>query len=122
MWAWGSNLSYDVEAYVRDNQGVVHIVKLGSLAYGGWKNLRANIPSYIPQSKRVLPSLASLRFVKFRIWTQPTETVGPFYIYFKQFKVLTDNFESIFDGDELADPDNVNELWANSGSNSNESN
>jgi hypothetical protein len=66
--------------------------------------------------------LASLRFVKFRIWTQPDETVGPFYIYMKQFKVLTDNFESAFDGDELADPDNINELWANSGNNSNASN
>jgi hypothetical protein len=111
-----------VEAYVRDGQGMVHIVKLGSLAYGGWKNLRANIPGPIRQPKRVLPNLASLSFVKSRIWTQPNETVGPFYIYFKQFKVLTDNFESIFDGDELADPDNIRELWANSGSNSNESN
>ncbi|MDR0495167.1 MAG: flagellar filament outer layer protein FlaA [Treponema sp.] len=114
MWVWGCNLEYDVEAYVRDLQGMVHIVKLGSIAYTGWKNLRANVPGYIRQSKRVLPNLASLKFVKFRVWTQPTEQIDNFFIYFKQFKVLTDIFESMFDGDELADPDSVNELWANS--------
>ncbi|MDR0456984.1 MAG: flagellar filament outer layer protein FlaA [Treponema sp.] len=115
MWAWGSNLDYLVEAYVRDFQGVVHIIKLGSLAYTGWRNLRANIPGYIHQSKRVLPNLAQLRFIKFRIWTQPSENVDNFYIYLKQFKVLTDVFESTFDGDELADPDLVPQLWANGG-------
>jgi hypothetical protein len=27
-------------------------------------------------------------------------------------KVLTDTFETLFDGDDLADPDKVQELWA----------
>ena len=117
VWAWGSNLEYLVEVYVRDYQGVVHIVNMGSLAHTGWKNIRANIPRNIHQSKRVLPNLAQLRFIKFRIWTQPSEQVGDFYIYFKQFKVLTDVFESTFDGDELADPDLVPQLWANGSSN-----
>ena len=115
LWVWGANLNYDMEAYVRDFQGAVHIIKLGNLGYSGWKNLRANIPTFVQQAKRILPNLASLRFIKFRIWTQPTENVADFYIYFKQFKVLTDTFESIFDGDELADPDLLPELWANAG-------
>ena len=122
VWVWGSNLEYDVEAYIRDLQGVVHIIKLGSIAYTGWRNLRANIPGYIRQSKKILPNLAQLRFVKFRIWTQPTEKVDNFYIYVNQLKILTDSFESIFDGDELADPDSIQELWANNGSNSSGSN
>jgi len=117
MWAWGSNLDYLVEAYVRDYQGVVHIIRMGSLAYTGWRNLRAHIPSHISQAKRVLPNLAQLRFIKFRIWTQPSEQVNNFYIYFKHFKVLTDVFESTFDGDELADPDLLPQLWANGGTN-----
>jgi len=112
MWIWGANLDYNVEAYVRDYQGTVHLIKLGNLAYTGWRNLRANIPGYINQSKRVLPALAQMRFVKFRIWTRPTEKVDDFYIYIKQFKVLTDIFESTFDGDELADPDILPQLWA----------
>jgi hypothetical protein len=112
MWVWGSNLNYYIEAYVRDHNGVVHSLYLGNVGYTGWKNLRTNIPTHIAQSKRILPRLAGLTFVKFRIWTQPTEKVGDFYVYFKQFKVLTDTFESIFDGDELADPEHVQELWA----------
>jgi hypothetical protein len=112
MWVWGSNLNYYMEAYFRDYQGVVHTMYLGSLAYQGWKNLRIKIPTSIPQSKRVLPRYAGLTFVKFRIWTTPVERVDNFYVYFNQLKVLTDTFESLFDGDELADPDYVRELWA----------
>jgi hypothetical protein len=118
LWVWGANFDYYVEAYVRDYRGVVHMLNMGSIAYQGWKNLRVTIPNTVPQGKRVLPRLASLTFVKFRIWTQPREQVRDFYVYFDQFKVLTDMFESIFDGDELADSERVQELWnADSGTN-----
>jgi hypothetical protein len=111
LWVWGSNLNYYIEVYVRDYQGVVHVINLGHIAYGGWKNLRVRMPNHIRQAKRVLPSLASLQFVKFRIWTQPTEPVNNFYVYFDQFKILTDTFEMLYDGDELADPTRIQELW-----------
>ena len=64
------------------------------------------------QQKRILPHLASLTFVKFRIWTAPMERVDNFYVYFNQFKILTDTFESYYDGNDLADPSKVQELWA----------
>ena len=115
LWVWGANLHLYIEAYVRDHRGVVYIIRLGDVSYTGWKNLRASIPTHIRQSKRILPSLAALTFVKFRVWTQPIEKVGDFYVYFKQFKILTDVFESYFDGDDLADPERVQELWANAG-------
>ena len=115
LWVWGANLNYYIEAYLRDYQGVVHIIRLGTTNHTGWKNLRANIPNNIRQGKRVLPALAGLKFVKFRLWTQPTERVDNFYVYFKQLKVLTDTFESLFDGDELADPELIPELWASNG-------
>jgi hypothetical protein len=111
LWVWGSNLNYYIEAYLRDYSGVVHNVYLGNIAFQGWKNLRTRIPGSIRQSKRILPRLASLTFVKFRVWTTPMENVNDFYIYFDQFKILTDTFESLYDGDELADPDQVQELW-----------
>jgi hypothetical protein len=38
--------------------------------------------------------------------------VDNFYIYIDQLKVLTDTFESFFDGDELADPDWINDVWS----------
>jgi hypothetical protein len=111
VWVWGSNLNFYVEAYVRDYLGIPHIIRMGDINYIGWKNLRATIPNNIPQAKRVLPRLESLKFIKFRIWTQPTEKVDNFYVYFDQFKVLTDVFENLYDGDDLADPDKVKDLW-----------
>lgn len=111
IWVWGARLNYYIEAYVRDYRGVVHVIPMGDIGFAGWKNLRANVPTHIPQSKKQLPDIANLKFVKFRIWTRPTEKVDNFYIYFNRFKILSDTFESFFDGDELADPANVQKLW-----------
>ncbi len=115
MWVWGSNFNYYLEAYLRDFKGVVHMLPLGDLTFEGWKNLRINIPESIPQSKPTLPRLQTLSLVKFRIWTRPMERVDDFQVYFDHVKILTDTFETIFDGDELADPERVQELW-NAGS------
>jgi hypothetical protein len=112
MWIWGSNHNYYIDAYVRDYQGIIHVIRLGDIAYKGWKNLRAPIPTGIRQAKRILPNYAGLRFVKFRIWTRPNESMGDFYIYLDHFKILSDTFESFYDGDDLADPDRVQELWS----------
>jgi hypothetical protein len=112
LWVWGSNYNFYVDAYVRDYQGIVHVLRMGDIAYKGWKNLRVAVPPSIRQSKRVLPNFAGLRFVKFRLWTRPNEILGDFYVYLDQFKVLTDTFESFYDGDDLADPERVQELWS----------
>jgi hypothetical protein len=117
MWVWGANLRYYMEIYVRDYRGVVYPLRLGDIAYIGWKNLQVNLPTSILQSRRTIPAYAGLKFVKFRIWTQPIERVDDFYIYFKQFKVLTDMFDPLFDGNDLADPEHVQKLWANSATN-----
>jgi hypothetical protein len=124
MWVWGSNLNYYMEAYLRDEQGVIHTLYLGNIGYQGWKNLRVLVPTSIPQRRRIIldPTAANtlgtqdknsiyLKFVKFRIWTTPREEIANFYIYLDQFKVLTDTFESLYDGDEMTDPDWIRENW-----------
>jgi len=113
MWVWGANLRYYIEVFVRDYRGVVHALRLGDISFLGWRNLRVNVPNNIVQTRRTLPSYAGLSFVKFRIWTQPVERVDNFYIYFKQLRVLTNTFQNLFDGNELADPDYVDTLWNN---------
>jgi hypothetical protein len=127
MWVWGSSLNYYLEAYIRDQQGVIHTIYLGNLGYQGWKNLRAMVPTSIVQRRRIIldPKTSNmtatedrnsiyLKFVKFRVWTTPNEAVGNFYVYFDQFKVLSDTFESLYDGDELTDPDWIQENWVGS--------
>ncbi|MDR3019960.1 MAG: flagellar filament outer layer protein FlaA [Treponema sp.] len=111
VWVWGANLNFYVEVFLRDHRGVIHTLRLGDIGFIGWKNLRVAVPTSIPQARRVIPSYAGLKFVKFRLWTIPTERVDGFYVYFKQLKVLTDTFENLFDGNDLADPENVNRLW-----------
>jgi hypothetical protein len=112
LWAWGANHNFYLDAYVRDYQGAVHAIRIGDLNHKGWKNLRVPVPSNIRQTKRILPNFTGLRFVKFRLWTRPAELLGDFYVYIDQFKILSDTFESFFDGDDLADPEHVQELWA----------
>jgi hypothetical protein len=131
MWVWGSNLNYTIEAYFRDHQGMIRSVNMGSLAYEGWKNLRVKIPSNFLQSKKVLPNLAPLRFIKFRIWTAPTEIVDQLdprypgnpldprnpgrytgvFIYFDNLRILTDMFEAPYDGQNLENIAKTQELW-----------
>jgi len=112
IWVWGSNYNHYLELYVRDYLGVVHIINFGNLHFTGWKNLRVNIPSNIPQARRNLPLRQGLSLVKMRLWTKPGDRVDDFQVYFHQLKILTDMFESIFDGDELSDPERVQDLWS----------
>jgi hypothetical protein len=117
MWVWSGNFNYYLEAFVRDYRGVVYTIPMGDLNFVGWKNLRINIPDNVPQAKKYLPRRQSLSLVKFRIWTRPAEIVvvpgmeggtdvdKAVKFYFNNIKVLTDTFESLFDGDQLTNPD-----------------
>jgi hypothetical protein len=127
VWVWGSNLNYSLEIYIRDNRGMIHTIPMGSLRYAGWRNLRATVPSWIPMVANVLPrSTHVTTFVKFRLWTNPEEKtfvdlkrdgngniteIVPFYVYLSQLKVLADIYETVYDGDELAYPKKIEELW-----------
>jgi len=124
MWVWSGNYDYYLEAFVRDYKGIVYTITMGDLNFVGWKNLRVNIPDNIPQSKKYLPKRQSLSLVKFRIWTRPTESVvipgtapdatpldRSVKFYFDNIKVLTDTFETLFDGDTLADPNTAKSVW-----------
>jgi len=117
IWVWSGNYNYYLEAFVRDYRGVVYTIPMGDLSFVGWKNLRINIPDNIPQGKKYLPKHEALSLVKFRIWTRPNEVVvvpgsengtdvdKAVKFYFNNLKVLTDTFESLFDGDTMTNPD-----------------
>ena len=109
-WVWGGNYYYNLEAHVRDYTGVVHILPLGSLHFIGWRNLNIDIPKQIPQEMRYLPMEKPLTFVRFAIWTEPTERVDDFVIYFDHLKILTDVYKERFDGDILADTSR--DIWS----------
>lgn len=113
MWIWGSQYDYYMQVQLEDYTGVVWTLDLGDVNFTGWRNLRVDIPHYIPQSETYIPYLKSVKLVKLILWTRPAERVADFYVYFDQIKVLTDTFESRFDGDTLTWPDVISETWAN---------
>ena len=128
MWVWSGNFDYYLEAFVRDYKGIVYTIPMGDLNFSGWKNLRINIPESIPQSRKYLPKREGLKLVKFRIWTRPSENVviptsnpnatdidRAVKFYFDNIKVLTDTFESLYDGDNLTQPSVIKEAWGGGG-------
>jgi len=112
LWAWGGNYHLTLEMYVRDLNGMIHVLNFGNLNFPGWRNLHVDVPATLPQSRRTLPLMASLTFVKFRVWTLPSERVDDLFVYLSQFKVLTDTSEVYFDGFDLADPQMVQDIWS----------
>ncbi len=112
-WVWGSMYDYNIELHLMDYNGVNWVLPVGNLKYSGWKNLAVDIPAYVPQSAVYIPYYKQLTFEKMVIWTMPYEAVDNFYIYIDHLKILTDVFESRFDGDTLTWPDKIGEMWGN---------
>jgi hypothetical protein len=111
LWVWNANNDYYLDAYVRDYEGILHTINMGSIKHIGWSNVRADIPANVKQSTTTLPKLRKLKFVKFRIWTRPMSQVADFQLYFDQIKTLSDIFESTYDGHELTDTTEIQNLW-----------
>lgn len=105
MWVWGAGYYHTLEILVRDCNGRVHTLSFGNLSFKGWKNMSVSVPKNIPQSSRYLGNTKYMSFVAFRLRTNPTERVDDFYIFFDQFKALTNVFVDSYDGYELADAD-----------------
>jgi hypothetical protein len=102
IWVWGANYDYTLEMLVRDCDGRVHTLEIGTVAFEGWKNMSVNIPTNIQQVSSYLNGVQQMSFVAFRLRTSPTERVDNFYIFFDQFKALTDTYMPSYDGFELS--------------------
>lgn len=110
-WVWGSMYNYNIEMHLMDYNGIAWVLPLGNMKYSGWKNLVAEVPTYIPQATKYIPYFKQMTFEKLVIWTTPLESVHEYFVYIDQIKILTDVFESRFDGDTLTWPDKMDEMW-----------
>ncbi len=111
LWVWGSLRNYYMDAHFRDHQGIIHTLRLGDINFRGWRNLRINIPRWIPQHVEYVPERRGLELVKLVLWTRPRERVDQFFVYLDEIKVMTDLFEERFDGEDLADPEFIRQIW-----------
>ena len=76
--------------------------------------MRVTIPQHIPQAEKYIPKEKPLKFTKYVIWTRPAEVVDGFFIYIDHMKVLTDLYIERFDGDNLVNPDLLEQIWGTS--------
>ncbi|MBR5646766.1 MAG: flagellar filament protein FlaA [Treponema sp.] len=103
FWVWGANYNYYLEILLRDATGRVHVLKAGTLAFNGWRNIIVNVPGYIQQHSHLRSGPENLVFVGFRVRTDPQEYVDNFVIFFDQFKYTTNALSFVYDGYELKD-------------------
>jgi hypothetical protein len=111
VWVWGSNYNFYLEVHLEDHRGIIHVLPLGDLTFEGWQNLTVEIPGAIPQAARYIPKLQRLKLVKFMLWTRPDERVSNFYLYLDHIKIITDLFETRYDGDDLEEAGKIQEIW-----------
>ena len=105
FWVWGANYNYYLEVMVRDAVGVVHVLKAGSLAFNGWKNIIVNIPGWLQQHSHLRSGPADMTFVGFRIRSDAEEYVDNYVIFFDQIKYTSNSLSNIFVGYELKEVD-----------------
>jgi hypothetical protein len=111
LWIWGSNYNYKIDLFLRDFRGIDHVLHFGSLEFMGWKDLAVTVPGAIPQSRRYIPQFQGLELTKLVIWTAPEEKVDDYWVFLNDLTILTDLYQTRFDGENLADPDYLNQLW-----------
>ena len=101
VWFHGRGNDYTLEAWVKDYRGDVHILKMGSLNFVGWRPLTAFIPENVPQETQSYPQTRVTKIIRFVIRATPYAGTEDVYMFFDQLKVLTDVFEVNFDGQNL---------------------
>ncbi|MDR3283738.1 MAG: flagellar filament outer layer protein FlaA [Treponema sp.] len=101
FWVWGTDYHYSLELMIRDTEGLVHVLPVGSLYFQGWKNFIVPIPSNIRQRSRKVTAAPGLAFLGFRVRAKPTEYADKFTVYFDQLKYTTAILDTIYDGYEL---------------------
>jgi hypothetical protein len=111
LWVWGSNYNYKMDIFLRDYRGIDHVLHLGTLQFIGWKDLSVTVPGSIPQARRYIPQYQGLELTKLVMWTAPDEKVDDNYLYLNDLTILTDTYQLHFDGEDLAKPDYVNQIW-----------
>lgn len=98
VWALGRKFRHTLYIKLRDYRGNIHKLKMGRLDFWGWKEMSVIVPGWLPQSASYAVLDKNLHFVSFVVESDKFEVPGTFYVYFDQFRVITDLSE--FTGDE----------------------
>ena len=103
MWVWGGNFDYRIDIYLKNYQGYVYRVPMGSIRYYGWRNLKANLPTSIPRKSTYASEKGTLSLQKIRFRSSPRERKDIFFCAVDYFRVITDQYKRLFDGYDVYD-------------------
>lgn len=98
VWVLGRKMRHTLYVKLRDYRGRLHKIKIGRLDFWGWQEMSVIIPGWLPQSATYALLDKNLHFVSFFVESDKFEIPGTFYVYFDQFRIITDLSE--FTGDE----------------------
>lgn len=112
LWVWNAQRNYSVTAQLQDYLGIYYTLEFGDINHGGWRKLSARIPNYILQlDPKLHQDNNRLRLIKFIVWTDPSERVDDFQLYFDEIRVLSDVFQPRIDGENLLDAEFIRRTW-----------
>ena len=106
IWVQGRGHDYNLEVWVTDHTGGVHVLHLGSINFIGWRPMIVNIPITVPIPPKALPQVNIIRLTELVLRSRTDspyirEMISDTYVFFDQIKVLTDMYESFFEGLDL---------------------
>ena len=106
VWVMGRGNPYELEVLLEDWQGSLHVLKMGSINFIGWRPLRVKIPKHIPQEVDTFPQTKTLVLRKLKLRSTVKSTVNnyveePVYIFFDELRILSESFQHNFDGAQL---------------------
>jgi len=110
VWVAGRNANHELRLLVRDIRGRTHSVHMGFLNFQGWRQLTAAIPPQpldgragIIQRNPRNNGRMGIEIVGLRVYTNPLESYGSYYIYFDDLRAVSDLFALGRDPDDMVD-------------------
>ncbi len=101
VWVMGRGNDYELEAWLEDWKGNVHVLPMGSVNFVGWRPLSVTVPKSIAQDIDTFPQTKTLILTKLKLRARRSTFVDPVYIFFDELRILASVFQVSFDGSQL---------------------
>ena len=106
VWVMGRGNPYELEVLLEDWQGNLHVLKMGSVNFIGWRPLRVKVPKHIPQEIHTFPQTKTLVLRKLKLRSTVANSAHnyveePVYLFFDELRILSGDFQHTFDGAQL---------------------